>query len=312
MPKIVVIGGGTGCPVILEGLKSREVSLTAVVTMMDSGGSSGRLREELNIPAVGDFRRCLQAMVGPNEWPDLISNLSNYRFESSGGLAGHSLGNLILSGLIKLDGSTESGLDSALDLFGVIGSVLPVTTENSTVCAILSDGSKLISEGIIDQRGDSDLGIKEVYLEPEVHADPRVVEAIQNCDAVVLSPGDLFTSLVPILLVNGVSQAIEASSAQLIMIANLHTKNSETGGYKLSDFLSTLVQYLGGNTIFDSVIANNENIQMHEGNQRVELDLDASNNWTRGIKLRPVASLENLGFHDPVRTADAILEVLNL
>ena len=311
MLKVVVLGGGTGCPVILEGLKPREVSLTAVVTMMDSGGSSGRIREELNLPAVGDFRRCLQAMAGSNRWAELMARLSDYRFESSGELAGHSLGNLILSGLIKLDGSINSGLDSALELFGVAGTVLPVTTENSTVCAILSDGSTLISEGAIDRRGISDIKIEKVYLDPQVHADPRVIETIQNCNAVVFAPGDLFTSLIPILLVDGVSQAIASSSARLIVVANLHTKNSETGGYKLSDFLSTLVQYLAGDTIFDSVIVNNEPINMFGDNQIVELDLDASNKWTHEINLRPVASLENLGSHDPERTANAILEVLN-
>ena len=237
MSKVVVIGGGTGCPLILEGLKSRMVSLTAVVTMMDSGGSSGRIRKELNVPALGDFRRCLQALVGSNKSSDLMSKLSEIRFEGSGDLAGHSLGNLILSGLIQLKGSVQSGLDSAIELFETTGTVLPVTTENSEVCAILTDGSKVISERGIDQRGSSNLGIQRVYLDPEVHVDVRVTKAIQNSDAIIFAPGDLFTSLLPNLLVKGVPEAILSSSARLIVVANLHTKIGETVGYKLSHFL---------------------------------------------------------------------------
>ena len=311
MSKVVVIGGGTGCPLILEGLKSRMVSLTAVVTMMDSGGSSGRIRKDLNVPALGDFRRCLQALARPNKWSYLMSNLSEFRFTGSGDLAGHSLGNLILSGLIQLDGSVKSGLDSSLELFDTTGTVLPVTTGNSEVCAILTDGSRVISEREIDHRGSSNLGIQEVYLDPEVHTDIRVTEAIQNSDAIILAPGDLFTSLLPNLLVKGVSEAILSSSARLIVIANLHTKIGETVGYKLSHFLFELVRYLGGDIKFDCVIANNEPIKAYMNNPAVEVDIDASNRWAREIRLRPLASLERLGSHDPERTADAIMEVLS-
>ena len=311
MSKVVVIGGGTGCPLILEGLKSRMVSLTAVVTMMDSGGSSGRIRKELNVPALGDFRRCLQALVGSNKSSDLMSKLSEIRFEGSGDLAGHSLGNLILSGLIQLKGSVQSGLDSAIELFETTGTVLPVTTENSEVCAILTDGSKVISERGIDQRGSSNLGIQRVYLDPEVHVDVRVTKAIQNSDAIIFAPGDLFTSLLPNLLVKGVPEAILSSSARLIVVANLHTKIGETVGYKLSHFLATLAQYLGRDTKFDCVIANNEPIKAYMGNPAVEVDIAASNRWAREIRLRPLVSLERLASHDPERTADAIMEVLS-
>ena len=141
------------------------------------------------------------------------------------------------SGLIQLKGSVQSGLDSSIELFETTGTVLPVTTENSEVCAILTDGSKVISERGIDQRGSSNLGIQRVYLDPEVHADVRVTKAIQNSDAIIFAPGDLFTSLLPNLLVKGVPEAILSSSARLIVVANLHTKIGETVGYKLSHFL---------------------------------------------------------------------------
>ena len=206
---------------------------------------------------------------------------------------------MVLNSLVSGDAEAQGGLKD-----GIFKTV---------ICEglYLTDGSKVISERGIDQRGSSNLGIQRVYLDPEVHADVRVTKAIQNSDAIIFAPGDLFTSLLPNLLVKGVPEAILSSSARLIVVANLHTKIGETVGYKLSHFLSTLAQYLGGDTKFDCVIANNEPIKAYMDNPAVEVDIAASNRWAREIRLRPLVSLERLASHDPERTADAIMEVLS-
>jgi len=322
MPRIVVIGGGSGCPTVLRGLKSRPVRLTAVVTTMDSGGSSGRLRRLLKVPALGDLRRALAALAGEGGRSRLQTALSEYRFEGDAGgdadIAGHSLGNLLLAALADLEGGVQAAADRMADLLEAQGQALPVTLERADLWARLQDGSLLEGEAAIDLRGRSTVGIERVWLSPPVAANPRALTAIGEADALVLGPGDLYTSVVPNLLVEGIAEAVRNSSAKTIVVANLATKPGETDGYRLSDFLRTLLSYLGSPVPIDAVVldsgagraAGGEADQSLQG-QSVEQDLDRCGDLVRRVVRRPVARGDVPWLHDPGPTADAVMEALS-
>ena len=315
-PRIVVIGGGTGCPTLLEGLRAYTPRLTAVVTVMDSGGSSGRLRQELGVPALGDLRRCLVALADRGSRTAALAELFEHRFNSDGPLDGHSLGNLLLASLMQTRGGLESAVDEAAELLGVSGTVLPVTLETADLHATLTDGTVLLGEAALDQRGPSPVGVRRVALNPAVGANPRAVTAIQEADAVILAPGDLYTSLLPNLLVDGMPGAIRASRARVIYASNLATKPGETDGYRLSDFLREIISYLGGDEPLDLVLAEGGGqagptaVPLPEGYAPVEVDVEGCRELAGRLVLRHVAREDAPGLHDPGPTAKAIMELL--
>ena len=253
MKKIVVIGGGTGNFVVLKGLKNYNLDLSAVVTMADDGGSTGILRDELGVLPPGDVRQCLVALSNSSR---LMRSLMNYRFEN-GGLEGHSFGNLLLSALEKVTGSFERAVEEAGRILFIKGKVFPVTNHQVRLKMILNDHTVLEGEKQIYLSEQIDQGYQSVYLEPYAKANPRALDAIVSADLVVLGPGGLHTSLIPNLLVEGVSEAIRSTQAKKVFIVNLMNRNGQTTSFKVSDYLKQLVKFIGED-IFDHILVNNQ------------------------------------------------------
>lgn len=252
-PSVVVIGGGTGTFAVLSGLKNYPVSLSAVVTMMDSGGSTGLLRDQLGVLPPGDMR---QALVALSEAEEIWRKLFIYRFDS-GDLSGHNFGNLFLSALEKITGSTEKAISFATQLLQTKGEVLPITLESSTLCARYADGKVLEGEKLIDYTLEKRSRITSMYLSPNATINPRAKSKIEKADYIIFGPGDLYTSIIPNLLVDGTTEAIRKSKAKKIYIMNLVTKYGQTDGFVMSDFVNEMYKYTGGGCL-DYVVVNSQ------------------------------------------------------
>ncbi len=248
MIKLAAIGGGTGLSVLLNGLK-KKFDVAAIVTVGDNGGGSGILREDLNMLPPGDIRNCLLAL---SEAPDDLRKLLSYRFED-GSLKGQSLGNLIIAGMVKSEGSFEDGIQVVSNVLNLKGKVYPVTIDNMDLCAVLSDGVKV--------RGESEIaifalkrkaGIKELSLINHVNISEHAKDAILNADVVTLGPGSLYTSVICNLLVDGVREALK--DKKVVYIANVMTQPEETMGYSLYNHVEEVERYLGRE--IDYVLAN--------------------------------------------------------
>ena len=241
--RVAGIGGGTGLPVLLSGLKElseagESLDITAIVTVADTGGSTGTLREAFRMPAMGDIRKCMIALAA-NEF--VLTSVCRHRFDNPQGFAGHSLGNLILSALYQMSGDFAEAVRQACELLQLRGRVLPVTDQPVTLCALYGDGGIASGESNIPQPGRP---IREVWLEPNPTPAPGVIEALESADAIVLAPGSLYTSIIPNLLVDGIAAAINKSRAVKICISNLMTQPGETDGYSAADHLRILLQYI--------------------------------------------------------------------
>ena len=260
-PKIVAIGGGSGVSTVLSELK-KVADVTAVVSMMDSGGSSGRLRDEHGILPPGDILKCISELLPPDEdysrkWRDLL----NYRFHKGNGLKGHSLGNLLLAAAYDWEGGTPFGIESISKLLNIQGRVLPVTLNDVELIAKLNDGTDLIGETRIDLRTDFDHLIEYIYLSRRAQVYKPVVQAILEADHVLIGPGSLFTSILPNFLVEGLPEALAKTTAPKTYIVNLVTDPSETNGYKASDFIKKIEEYYCDGTLIDYAIVNTEPIE---------------------------------------------------
>jgi len=251
--KIVVMGGGTGNFTVLRGLKKHAVDLSAIVSMADDGGSTGILRDELGVLPPGDVRQCLVALSDSSR---LMRSLMNYRFEN-GGLGGHSLGNLILSALEKVTGSFERAVEEMGRILYIKGKVITVTTHQVRLKMILKDRKLLEGEKEIYLSHEIDKGYSKIYLEPFPKPNPHALSEIMNADLVVIGPGGLHTSIIPNLLVEGVSKALRESQAKKVFICNLMNRRGQTTGYKVSDYLKEIVHYLGKD-VFDYILVNNQ------------------------------------------------------
>ncbi len=245
--KIVVVGGGTGTYQVLSGLKNYpSIELSAVISMCDSGGSTGRLRKELGILPPGDVRRAILALSDLPFAQKTLEEIFDFRFEGGRTLAGHSLGNILLAALVQITGSMDRAIDEAARILNASGRVFPVTLDKTNLVAVLEDGTRIYGESKIDRRKiKPEIPIKKVYLNPKAKIFKGTTEVITNADLIVLGPGDLYTSLVPILLVEGVNKAIYLSKAKLVYVVNLMTKKGETDGFAASDFVETIEEYLG-------------------------------------------------------------------
>jgi uncharacterized cofD-like protein len=243
----VTLGGGTGSFTMLSELKKFANHLSAIVTMMDSGGSSRRLIDEFGRPLpLGDLRQALVALSRSSRlWGDVF----NYRFPDSevGSLGGHSLGNLILHSLQDLnDGDLMEALEDAAEILDTAGHVIPVTLDHAHLCAELEDGTIIHGEDSIDQpKGRPVLPISRVFLEPSARVSVRARKALERADVVVIGPGDLYTSIIPCLLVSGIVEAIRSCEGEIIYICNVMTKHGETDGFAASDFVREIHRYLG-------------------------------------------------------------------
>lgn len=251
MKKVVVIGGGTGNFAVLHGLKNYDVNLSAIVSMADDGGSTGILRDELGVLPPGDVRQCLVALSNSSS---LMRSLMNYRFEQ-GGLEGHSFGNLLLSALEKVTGSFEKAVEEMGKILFIQGKVIPVTTHQVRLKMLLNNRTLLEGEKQIYLSQDIDLGYKSIYLEPFPKANPHAICEIMNSDLLVVGPGGLHTSLIPNLLVEGVSQALRNSPAKKVFVVNLMNRKGQTTGFKVSDYLNEISRFIGSD-IFDYILVN--------------------------------------------------------
>ncbi len=282
-PRIVALGGGTGLSSLLRGVKHLTANITAIVTVMDDGGSSGRLRRELNILPPGDIRNCLIALA---EDESRISQLFNHRFQG-GILQGHSLGNLVIAGLQEMTGSFDQAIEEMSILLNTRGQVLPATLEDAELIAELDDGRLIQGESRIPEAGGR---IRCMRLSrPGVPAYPKAVEEIEHADLIILGPGSLFTSVIPNLLVAGIREAIERAPAKKFYIMNLMTQPGETTGFTAKDHLRALGQYIDVRTL-DFVILNKQPVPKEllaqyaqEGSVPVVDDLTEPNEW--GIKI---------------------------
>jgi len=254
--KIVVIGGGTGTYTVLRGLKKFTSNLTAIVTMMDSGGSSGKLRDEFGILPPGDVR---QATVALSADTSTLRKLFDYRYDKGKSLEGHNFGNLFLQALSEITGGMDKAVAEAGLILNIKGRVLPITTDDSTLVAQYENGMVVEGEGNIDEPDfDGTMRIEKIYLKPPAKPYKLSLEAIEEADLIVIGPGDLYTSLIPNLLVEGVPEAICNSKAKKLFVLNLMTKYGQTHGFKASDCLKQIENYLGD--CLDYILINNKNL----------------------------------------------------
>ena len=252
MKNIVIIGGGTGTYTLLSGLRQLPTNNAVIVSTADDGGSTGKLRMELGVIPPGDIRQCL---VGLSYTDEEIQKMFSNRF-AKGSLAGHTVGNIIISALEKTTGSIELAIVTAAKLLNVRGQVVPVTLYPTRLSAVLENGKKVVGEHNIDELASSASRppIKSLSLSPKKSANPRAIRLINEAHAIVFGPGDLFTSIMPNLLVKGVKEAMKKSKAQKIYVSNIMTKHGQTDDFKCSDCVRVLQKHLG--TKIDFVIAN--------------------------------------------------------
>ena len=253
-PKVVAIGGGTGLSTLLRGLKHYTSNLTAIVTVADDGGSSGRLRREMGVLPPGDFRNCLAALADDES---LTTQLFQYRFApTQKDLDGHALGNLFITAMAEISGSFEQALIESSRVLAITGRILPSTLNDVTLCAEVRNG-----HGLEHVEGESAIthfggAIERLYLQPDhVRAYPETIRAILDADLIVLGPGSLYTSILPNLLIKSLPEALRASRALKLYVCNVATQHGETDGYTVHDHAAALEKYIGPN-IIDVVLSN--------------------------------------------------------
>ncbi|RIK37170.1 MAG: hypothetical protein DCC58_18350 [Chloroflexi bacterium] len=308
--RIVVIGGGTGLSTVLRGLKKHNVSITAVVTVGDDGGSSGRLRTEFNVPPPGDIRNCLVALADSEP---LMSDLFQYRFDAAdSSLHGHSFGNLFITALTKVSGSFERAVIESSRVLNIRGTVLPSTLENIVLSAEMTDGRIVEGESNITQ----DRGrIKRTFIQPE-HAEaynPAIV-AILSADLIILGPGSLYTSVIPNLLVEGIAHALRFAPGERVYVCNVATQPGETDEYAVVDHLRALDRHANG-LVFDRVLANS-NLLPSVTKIKPEWHVSAVSNTGLFeyadrvvIDQRDVVNADTPLRHDPDKLAAALIDI---
>jgi uncharacterized cofD-like protein len=253
MKNIVTVGGGTGSYTVLSGLKLLEdVSLTALVSMADDGGSTGVLRDELGVLPPGDVRQCLVAL---SEHSDIVRELINYRF-SEGALRGHNFGNIFLAALEKVTGDFGKGVEIASEILKVNGNVIPITNNKAELSIMLLNGKNLLGENKIQDANIQDAGIKEIVYRNKVELNENAKKAILKADYIILGPGNYYCSIIPNLIVDGFKEAISESKARIILPINLTNKLGHTTHWKVSNYVNDVEKYLG--KLVDIILVNNE------------------------------------------------------
>ena len=243
---IVTIGGGTGGFTLLSGLKNYPFNISAVVSMADDGGSTGRLRDELGVLPPGDIRQCLVAL---SEESQILRDLFNYRFEA-GDLEGHTVGNLFLSALEKINGNFSQGLEVAMKILKIKGEVIPVTNDDTRLVMKLKNGEMLKGEAAIYQTDKiSDNGVENIILDPRAKANHKAIDRIKKADIIVIGPGGIYCAIIPNLLVKGISEAIVKSKAKIIYVANLVGKKGQTENLRMDDYADLVNRYLKSDRI---------------------------------------------------------------
>ncbi|BAD39172.1 gluconeogenesis factor YvcK family protein [Symbiobacterium thermophilum] len=310
-PRVVAVGGGTGLPATLRGMKNYTANISAVVTVADDGGSSGRLRTEFGILPPGDIRNCLIALA---DIEPLMERLFQYRFTNGEGLAGHPFGNLFILAMSETTGDFYQAVKAASEVLAVRGRVLPSTLDHVVLRAELADGRMVSGESAIGRAGSP---IRRVFLDPadpggKIAALDDVLSAIAEAELIVLGPGSLYTSIMPNLLVPGVADAIRRSPALKIYVCNIMTEPGETDGFKVSDHMKALIDH-GGFGLFDVCLVNTRQVPARlreryreEGAEPVVLDPAAQRMGVQ-VVARDLLRIEgDYVRHDPEKLAQAI------
>lgn len=311
-PKVVIIGGGTGLPVLLRGIKRYPVDITAIVTVADDGGSSGRLREDLNIPPPGDIRNVLAAL---SEVEPLIVEMFQHRFNTNGDLSGHSLGNLILAAMTNITGNFALAIQELSKVLNVKGRVLPAANQIVVLNAEMEDGTIIEGESKIPEYGKK---IKRVFLSPDnVLPLAETIQAIREADLIVIGPGSLYTSILPNLIVPELGKEVANAKAEKVYICNLMTQAGETKDFTASDHVQAIYDHLNHKFI-QKIIINNasipENIKLkYKGEYASPVLFDKDRLESMGLEVvsEPVVTLENgVLRHDTMKLADIIYRIL--
>jgi uncharacterized cofD-like protein len=309
-PKIVVIGGGTGLSTLLRGLKTYSANITAIVTVADDGGSSGRLRQEFGVLPPGDIRNCLAALADEEK---LLTELFQYRFKAGDGLTGHSFGNLFLTAMSDITGDLEQAVAASSKVLAVRGQVLPATLSDVRLWAELADGRRIQGESSISEAGGSIVKIGCIPANPP--ALPAAIKAINEADYIIIGPGSLYTSLIPNLLVPQIADAIAASVAPRIYVCNIMTQPGETQGYTVSDHIRA-IDAACGRQLFDAVLVHKKSPSAHsliryaqQNSHPVFLDRQAVLDLGRRIVLANILFEDDIGCvrHNPQKLARVLL-----
>ena len=311
-PRIVIIGGGTGLPVLLRGLKKYPVDITAIVTVADDGGSSGRLRNEMQIPPPGDIRNVLAAL---SDVEPLVEEMFQHRFKTANELAGHSLGNLILAAMTSITGNFSHAVQEMSRVLNVRGKVLPAANRSVILNAEMEDGSIVSGESKIPYSGKR---IKRVYLHPKnVQPLPETILEIRQADLIVIGPGSLYTSILPNLLVKKLGQAVCESKAKKVYICNLMTQAGETLDFTASDHVKAIYDHMDC-AFLDMILINNEVIPpeielryKEELARPVHFDFDRLKELGVSVVQEKIANLEgNVIRHDTRKVAEILYSLL--
>lgn len=312
-PRITAVGGGTGLAVLLQGLKKHSSNLTAIVTVADDGGSSGRLRRDFHLPPPGDIRNCLVALADAEP---LMRELFQYRFDSATELGGHSFGNLFIAAMTQVAGDFEQAVEASSKVLAISGRVVPCTLRNVSLVARNADGTVTKGEHLISTSGQA---VEEVALEPGgSRPTAAALNAIGECDAIILGPGSLYTSVIPNLLVEGMAEAIAASPAVKIYVCNVMTQAGETKGYMASQHLNALIRHAGPGVV-DYVICNNGKVPnplldryRMEQAEPVLLDARELRGGTYRVIVEDVISAGDYVRHDPDKLAEIIVRLIEM
>lgn len=309
-PKIVVIGGGTGLSTLLRGLKTYSANITAIVTVADDGGSSGRLREEFGVLPPGDIRNCLAALADEEK---LLTELFQYRFSAGDGLSGHSFGNLFLTAMSEITGDLERAVAASSKVLAIRGQVLPATLSDVRLWAELADGRRIEGESKITKAGGKVVKLGCTPANPP--ALPTAIKAIKDADYIIMGPGSLYTSVIPNLLVPEIASAIAATSVPKIYVCNIMTQPGETEGYTVANHIKSIDKACG-QKLFDAVLVHNKSPSARaliryakENSHPVFLDREEVTLCGRRIVLANVMSEDETGCvrHDHQKLAQVLI-----
>jgi len=302
-PKIVTIGGGTGLSVLLRGIKTYTDNISAIITVADDGGSSGRLRKELGMLPPGDFRNCLVAMTDDES---LVGKLFQHRFDQGDSLEGHSFGNLFIAAMTEVTGSFEEALYESSKVLAIHGRVLPSTMTNLSLSARLADGSVVRGESTISKQSGR---IDRIMIEPEnAGGYEKAVEAIREAQLVLVGPGSLYTSILPNLLVPGISEALRQSSAPKVYVCNVATQVGETDGYTVAQHLAALQKHTFA-TVVDYAVYNDWPVSLGDRFPGEPVVNDGSRIEGVGLIGQPLVDSEHPVRHDSIKLAEVIMDV---
>ncbi len=316
-PKIVVIGGGTGLSTLLTGLKHKTSNITAVVTVADDGGSSGRLREDFDVLPPGDIRNCLVAL---SDSEDLLGALFQFRFTEGKELVGHNFGNLFITALSKVTGDFTRAIKESSKVLAIRGCVLPATLQKVKLGVMREDGQETVGESKI-HLSPVESPIDRLSLLPaDCVATGEAVEAIRQADMIILGPGSLYTSVMPNLLIRGIREAVIKAKAVKVYVCSVMTEHGETDGYSISDYAKAILKHTSAG-IMDYCIGNTTRIPRHfyekykiQEQYPVKLD-ERDEKWFKQEKIKLVrshiASTSEFVRHDPAKLADAVMNVFS-